>query len=68
MVEFSYRDENGTHCSVTGDSFLSRAIQHEYDHLNGATFLTRLSDYHRPEALRKYKIVTRKVNKTLDRR
>lgn len=40
-------DENGTPFRLEADGLLSRAIQHETDHLDGVLFVDRLSAIHR---------------------
>jgi peptide deformylase len=40
-------DENGTPFRLEAEGLLSRAIQHETDHLDGVLFIDRLSPIHR---------------------
>lgn len=56
-----YYDENGVLCSTEADDLLGRTIQHEMDHLDGKTFLDRLSNVERSAALQKNRIAKRRV-------
>lgn len=47
------RDENGDWFELTGEDLLSRAIQHENDHLDGVLFIHRLSPLKRDLIRRK---------------
>lgn len=47
------RDENGEWFELTGEDLLSRAIQHENDHLDGVLFIHRLSPLKRDMIRRK---------------
>lgn len=42
-VKIEYQDRNGTKHTIEDDDFLSIAIQHEIDHLNGRVFIEKLS-------------------------
>jgi peptide deformylase len=42
-VLFDALDENGARIRVRGEGLLSRALQHELDHLDGVLFIDRLS-------------------------
>jgi len=61
-VEISYFDENGDVVSLKADDQLARAIYHEIDHLDGKTYLDRLSSAERQRALQKHKLAKRKFN------
>ncbi|MEL6441659.1 MAG: peptide deformylase [Cyanobacteria bacterium J06621_8] len=43
-VEISYRNELGKPCKLKTTGLLSRAIQHEIDHLNGVMFVDRVDN------------------------
>lgn len=43
-VEVAYKDENGRPQILKADGLLSRAIQHEMDHLNGVMFVDRVEN------------------------
>lgn len=47
------QDENGEWFELRGEDLLSRAIQHEYDHLDGVLFIHRLSPLKRDLIRRK---------------
>ncbi|XZN91441.1 MAG: peptide deformylase [Microcoleus sp.] len=44
MIEVSYRDEYGRPQTLKATELLSRAIQHEMDHLNGVLFVDRVEN------------------------
>lgn len=44
LVEVSYKDEQGRPRTLTATGLLSRAIQHEIDHLNGVLFVDRVEN------------------------
>jgi peptide deformylase len=43
-IEVSYKDENGRPQTLKATGLLSRAIQHEMDHLNGVMFVDRVEN------------------------
>ena len=43
-IEISYKNEQGKPCKLKADGLLSRAIQHEMDHLNGVMFVDRVEN------------------------
>jgi peptide deformylase len=43
-VEVTYKDENGRPQTLKAKGLLSRAIQHEMDHLNGVMFVDRVEN------------------------
>lgn len=43
-VEVTYKNENGKPCKLKASGLLSRAIQHEMDHLNGVMFVDRVEN------------------------
>jgi peptide deformylase len=48
-------DPDGRPVSVEADDLLSRALQHEIDHLDGVLFLDRVSPIKRRMAMKKWK-------------
>jgi len=44
LVEVTYKDEQGRPRTLTATGLLSRAIQHEMDHLNGILFVDRVDN------------------------
>ncbi|MER3434287.1 MAG: peptide deformylase [Leptolyngbya sp. ERB_1_1] len=43
-IEVSFKDETGRVRTLSADGLLSRAIQHEIDHLNGVLFVDRVEN------------------------
>jgi len=43
-IEISYKNEMGKPCKLKATGLLSRAIQHEMDHLNGVMFVDRVNN------------------------
>jgi peptide deformylase len=43
-IEIAYKDENGRPQTLRATGLLSRAIQHEIDHLNGVMFVDRVGN------------------------
>ena len=43
QIRVRYQDEQGHGATLDADGYLSRAIQHEVDHLDGVLFVERLS-------------------------
>ena len=43
-IEVCFKDENGRLCTLNATGLLSRAIQHEIDHLNGVLFVDRVNN------------------------
>jgi peptide deformylase len=43
-VEVAYKDEHGRPQTLKATGLLSRAIQHERDHLNGVMFVDRVDN------------------------
>lgn len=43
-IEVTYKNELGKPCKLKTDGLLSRAIQHEMDHLNGVMFVDRVQN------------------------
>ncbi|MBW4523775.1 MAG: peptide deformylase [Phormidium tanganyikae FI6-MK23] len=43
-IEVSFKDETGRMRTLSADGLLSRAIQHEIDHLNGVLFVDRVEN------------------------
>ncbi|MBD1924470.1 peptide deformylase [Microcoleus sp. FACHB-831] len=44
LIEVAYKDETGRPQKLTASGLLSRAIQHEMDHLNGVLFVDRVEN------------------------
>jgi len=44
IIEINYYDTDMKEHTLEADKFLSRVIQHEYDHLNGVMFVDHLAD------------------------
>ncbi len=44
LIEVSFKDEDGRLRTITATGLLSRAIQHELDHLNGILFVDRVEN------------------------
>lgn len=61
-VEVTYKDENGRPKTLKADGLLSRAIQHEMDHLTGVMFVDRVENgLVLAEELQKYGFSTQAV-------
>ena len=45
-------DLEGNAVTVAGEGLMARCLQHEYDHLDGKLYLSRLSGQVRKDALR----------------
>jgi peptide deformylase len=58
-VKIRAQDEKGTWFEMDGDELLSRAFQHEIDHLDGMLFIFRMSALKRDLALRKIRKMQR---------
>jgi len=58
-VRVRFTNPMGDTNTVSLQGFTARAFQHEYDHLQGVTFLDRMSKYHLDQARRQQK----KLNK-----
>lgn len=54
-VEVGYESREGEQVTLRADGLLSKAIQHEMDHLNGMLFIDRLSPLKRDMIKRKIK-------------
>lgn len=54
-VEVEYQDRHGERRIVTGTELLSRALQHEIDHLNGILFIDYLGPLKRRLAVREWR-------------
>ena len=59
QVTVRAQDEHGTWFEMDGDELLSRAFQHEIDHLDGMLFIFRMSALKRDLALRKIRKMQR---------
>jgi len=58
-VRIRAQDENGKWFEMDGEELLSRAFQHEIDHLDGMLFIFRMSSLKRDLALRKIRKLQR---------
>jgi peptide deformylase len=58
-VSIRAQDENGKWFEMDGEELLSRAFQHEIDHLDGMLFIFRMSALKRDLALRKIRKLQR---------
>lgn len=54
-VEVEYQDRHGERRSVTGTELLSRALQHEIDHLEGVLFIDYLGPLKRRMVIREWR-------------
>lgn len=54
-VDVEYRDRTGAVRRVSGTELLSRALQHEIDHLDGILFIDHLGTLKRRLAIREFK-------------
>lgn len=54
-IEIEAFDENGKEFRLRCDGILARVIQHEYDHLIGQEFITRVDDYKKIMSIEYYK-------------
>lgn len=54
-VEVEYQDRHGERRSVTGTELLSRALQHEIDHLEGVLFIDYLGPLKRRMVVREWR-------------
>jgi len=62
------QDLDGKEFEIEAEGLLSRAIQHEIDHLNGICFVDRLSPLQRRLALEKYKKLKKRYEKKMARK
>jgi len=62
------RNREGKEFTLEAEGLLSRAIQHEVDHLNGILFIDRLSPLQRRLALEKYKKLKRQYERKMARK
>jgi peptide deformylase len=58
-VRIRAQNENGKWFEMDGEELLSRAFQHEIDHLDGVLFITRMSALKRDLTLRKIRKMQR---------
>ena len=54
FVEVTAQDEQGEEFTWEADGLLSRAVQHEMDHLDGGLFIDRLGHLKRQMTIKKY--------------
>jgi peptide deformylase len=60
-VHVEYFNEKGEKVTKDADGILARAIMHEVDHLDGKTFLTKMTSVQRASALNRLKKAKRKM-------
>ena len=53
-VTVQAQDIEGKPFTIKADGLLARAIQHEYDHLNGVLFIDRIEDEEREKMIKAY--------------
>lgn len=53
-IDIAFQDRSGTAQTVTAEGLVAVCMQHELDHLNGITFIDRLSPFKRRIAMREY--------------
>ena len=53
-IDLEYQDRTGAVQRITAHGLVAVCIQHELDHLNGITFIDRLSPFKRKIAMREY--------------
>lgn len=53
-IDLEYHDRTGAAQKLTAKGLVAVCIQHELDHLNGITFIDRLSPFKRKIAMREY--------------
>ena len=53
-IDLEYQDRSGAPLKITAKGLVAVCIQHELDHLNGITFIDRLSPFKRKIAMREY--------------
>jgi peptide deformylase len=54
-ITIKYQDKKGKEHMLSADGLLATCIQHEIDHLNGITFVDKLTKLKRDMVLKKYK-------------
>ncbi len=67
-VAVQAQDETGRPFTLKADGLLARAIQHEYDHLEGRLFIDRLSEADREILLSRYEKEKNRKKKSRKRR
>ena len=58
-IRYSYQTADGTKVTLEAEGFHARLIQHEYDHLEGITYVQRMTDMTRfgyVDEMREYKV------------
>ncbi len=61
-VVVEYLDQAGNKQTLAATGLLARAVLHEIDHLDGITFFERMNFVQRASALKKYKLIKRKMH------
>jgi len=62
-IRIRFTDMNGETTTTKYTGMTARAIQHEYDHLQGTLYQTRANMIHRERAMRQYKLLMRRRKK-----
>lgn len=65
VIKVKAQNIEGEEFTLEAEGLLSRAIQHEVDHLNGIVFIDRLSPLQKRLALEKFKKLKRKYEKKM---
>jgi peptide deformylase len=58
-VRVRYTNQNGNTNTIKFDGFTARVFQHEFDHINGIVYTSRVSSIHMQRALRQKKKLDR---------
>lgn len=61
MIEVEYQDFNGVSRKATFDGLSARCFQHEYDHMNGVTFIQRAKPLALKSGLTKRKKLIKRI-------
>ena len=62
-IRMRFTDMHGETTTTKFSGMTARSMQHEYDHLKGVIFKQRATIIHREQAMRKYKILQRRIKK-----
>ena len=62
-VTIQAKDENGKVFTLTAEGLFARAIQHEYDHLDGKLFIDHLDEIEKESAVKEFKKNIKKLKK-----
>jgi len=64
QIRVRFTDMHGKTTTTKYTGMTARAIQHEYDHLQGILFKSRANRIHREQAMKKYKQLQRRIKKS----